>query len=38
VVRYGAHDTSLKEVRFVLFGDEAEAAFRGEAKRQLSVE
>jgi O-acetyl-ADP-ribose deacetylase (regulator of RNase III) len=38
VVRYGAHHTSLKEVRFVLFGDEAEAAFRGEANGQLSVE
>ena len=38
VVRYGVHHTSLKEVRFVLFGDESEAAFRGEAKRQLTVE
>jgi O-acetyl-ADP-ribose deacetylase (regulator of RNase III) len=38
VVGHGGHDTLLKEVRFVLFGDEAEAAFRGEAKRQLSVE
>ena len=38
VVRHGAHDTSLKEVRFVLFGDDADAAFRGEAERQLSVE
>lgn len=38
VVRYGAQDTSLKDVRFVLFGDEAEAAFRREADRQLSAE
>ena len=38
VVRHGSHDTSLEEVRFVLFGDGAEAAFRGEAQRQLSVE
>jgi O-acetyl-ADP-ribose deacetylase (regulator of RNase III) len=28
--------TSLRDVRFVLFGDEAEAAFRREAERQLS--
>ena len=38
VVRHGSHDTSLEDVRFVLFGDGAEAAFRGEAQRQLSVE
>jgi O-acetyl-ADP-ribose deacetylase (regulator of RNase III) len=38
VVRHGAHATSLKEVRFVLFGDRAEAAFRGEAERQLAAE
>jgi len=38
VVRHGAHDPSLKDVRFVLFDDEAKAAFRGEAERQLSVE
>jgi O-acetyl-ADP-ribose deacetylase (regulator of RNase III) len=38
VVMHGAHATSLTEVRFVLFGDEAEAAFRGEAERQLSAE
>ena len=38
VVRHGAHDTSLKEVRFVLFGDDTEAAFRHEAERRLSVE
>ncbi|HXN03853.1 MAG TPA: macro domain-containing protein [Candidatus Acidoferrum sp.] len=37
VARHGAHDTSLKEVRFVLFGDEAEAKFRAEAERQLPV-
>jgi O-acetyl-ADP-ribose deacetylase len=38
VVAHGAHPTSLKEVRFVLFGDEAEAAFRHEVERQLSAE
>jgi O-acetyl-ADP-ribose deacetylase (regulator of RNase III) len=38
VVRHGAHDTSLNDVSFVLFGDEADAAFRREAERQLSVE
>lgn len=35
VVRHGAQDTSLTEVRFVLIGDEADAAFRREAERQL---
>ena len=35
VVRHGAHDTSLKEVRFVLFGDDADATFRVEVERQL---
>jgi O-acetyl-ADP-ribose deacetylase (regulator of RNase III) len=35
VVRHGAHATSLKEVRFVLFGDEADVTFRREAERQL---
>jgi O-acetyl-ADP-ribose deacetylase (regulator of RNase III) len=30
--------TSLRHVRFVLFGGEAEEAFRTEAERQLSVE
>ena len=35
VVRHGARDTSLMEVRFVLFGEEAEAAFRREADRQM---
>lgn len=29
--------TSLREVRFVLFGEDAEAAFRREADRQLSA-
>jgi O-acetyl-ADP-ribose deacetylase (regulator of RNase III) len=38
VVLHGALATSLTEVRFVLFGDEAEAAFRHEAERQLSAE
>ena len=38
VVAHGAHPTSLKEVRFVLFGDEAEVAFRHEVERQLSAE
>jgi O-acetyl-ADP-ribose deacetylase len=38
VVAHGAHATSLKEVRFALFGDEAEAAFRAEAERQLTAE
>jgi O-acetyl-ADP-ribose deacetylase len=38
VARHGARDTSLMEVRFVLFGDEAEANFRREAERQLSAE
>ena len=35
VVRHGSGTTSLTEVRFVLFGDEAEATFRAEAERQL---
>lgn len=35
VVRHGAHHTSLKEVRFVLFGEEAEAGFRREANRKM---
>ena len=35
VVRHAAHDSSLEEVRFVLFGNEAEAAFRREAERQM---
>jgi O-acetyl-ADP-ribose deacetylase (regulator of RNase III) len=36
VVRHAALDTSLTEVRFVLFGEEADAAFRHEAERQLA--
>jgi len=35
VATHGRGGTSLQEVRFVLFGDEAEAAFRKEADRQL---
>jgi O-acetyl-ADP-ribose deacetylase (regulator of RNase III) len=38
VVLHGAHATSLREVRFVLFGSEAEAEFRTEAERQLMSE
>jgi O-acetyl-ADP-ribose deacetylase (regulator of RNase III) len=38
VVGHGSHATSLKEVRFVLFGDEAEAKFRAEAEHQLTAE
>jgi O-acetyl-ADP-ribose deacetylase (regulator of RNase III) len=38
VVAHGAHPTSLQEVRFVLFGDEAEAKFRTEAEQQLAAE
>jgi O-acetyl-ADP-ribose deacetylase (regulator of RNase III) len=38
VVAHGGHAGSLTEVRFVLFGDEAEAAFRAEAERQLTTE
>ena len=38
VVTHGAQAMSLNEVRFLLFGDEAEAAFRQEAERQLTVE
>jgi O-acetyl-ADP-ribose deacetylase (regulator of RNase III) len=38
VVAHGGHAGSLMEVRFVLFGDEAEAAFRAEAERQLTTE
>jgi O-acetyl-ADP-ribose deacetylase (regulator of RNase III) len=34
VVRHGAQATSLMGVRFVLFGAEAEVAFREEAERQ----
>ena len=38
VVHHGSQPSSLTEVRFVLVGDEAEAAFRREANRQLGVE
>jgi O-acetyl-ADP-ribose deacetylase (regulator of RNase III) len=38
VVAHGAAFSSLKVVSFVLFGDDAAAAFRREAERQLSVE
>ncbi|HXO58679.1 MAG TPA: macro domain-containing protein [Candidatus Acidoferrum sp.] len=36
VVHHATHDTSLTEVRFVLFGEEAKAAFRHEAERQFA--
>ena len=35
VVAQGRNPTSIREVRFVLFDAEAEAAFRNEARRQL---
>jgi O-acetyl-ADP-ribose deacetylase (regulator of RNase III) len=35
VVAHGRGPTSLKEVRFVLFGEDTETAFREEAERQL---
>jgi O-acetyl-ADP-ribose deacetylase (regulator of RNase III) len=35
VVAHGGNPTSIREVRFVLFGGDAEAAFRDEANRQL---
>jgi O-acetyl-ADP-ribose deacetylase (regulator of RNase III) len=35
VVAHARTPTSLKELRFVLFGDEAEAALKAEADRQL---
>jgi O-acetyl-ADP-ribose deacetylase (regulator of RNase III) len=38
VLEHSRGPTSVEEVRFVLFGDQAEAAFRTEADRQLSVE
>ena len=38
VVTHARSGTSLNEVRFVLFGADAEAAFRREAERQLSAE
>ena len=37
VVTLAPAATSLREVRFVLFGDDAESAFRSEAERQLSA-
>jgi O-acetyl-ADP-ribose deacetylase len=36
VARHAKGTTSVSEVRFVLFGDDAEKAFREEAQRQLS--
>jgi O-acetyl-ADP-ribose deacetylase (regulator of RNase III) len=36
VVAHAKRGTSLTNVRFVLFGQDAEAAFRSEAERQLS--
>lgn len=36
VVAHTRDRTSLNEIRFVLFGEDAEAAFRGEAERQLA--
>lgn len=38
VAAHGRGTTSLTQVRFVLFGSEAEAVFRREADRQLSAE
>jgi len=38
VAAHGRMPTSLKEVRFVLFGNDAEAAFKDEANRQLARE
>jgi len=35
VAAHGRNPTSLREVRFVLFGADAESAFRAEANRQL---
>jgi len=37
VVAHGRNPSSLREVRFVLFGADAEAAFRAEADRQLAA-
>ena len=37
VVALAPTATSLRDVRFVLFGDDAEAAFRVEAERQLTA-
>ena len=38
VVAHARSGTSLNEIRFVLFGADAEAAFRREAERQLRAE
>lgn len=38
VAAHGRGPTSLKQVRFVLFGPDAEEVFRGEADRQLTAE
>ncbi|HEV2013990.1 MAG TPA: macro domain-containing protein [Candidatus Dormibacteraeota bacterium] len=38
VIEYSRRPTSVEEVRFVLFGGDAEAAFRQEADRQLTAE
>src|SRR4029077_18245510 len=38
VVTHARSGTSLNEIRFVLFGADAEAAFRREADRQLRAE
>jgi len=35
VVAHGRKPSSIRQVRFVLFGAEAESAFRDEANRQL---
>ena len=37
VVTHGRNPTSIRDVRFVLFGADAEAAFRDEANRQLTA-
>jgi O-acetyl-ADP-ribose deacetylase (regulator of RNase III) len=37
VVAHGRHPSTIREVRFVLFGADAESAFRDEANRQLAA-
>ena len=37
VVAHGRNSTTIREVRFVLFGREVESAFRAEADRQLTA-
>jgi O-acetyl-ADP-ribose deacetylase len=37
VIEHSRHRTSVEKVGFVLYGEEAEAVFRREAERQLSV-